>query len=216
LNGAPSTGTPQANDFMGRRPQILWQYRSPGKHRVPDGMKPDGETVHHEAGVRVLYISYDGLLEPLGYSQVYEYLRVLAKAHEIFLITFEKAADWQDAARCEALRKEVEAAGIRWHPLRYHKRPTVPATFWDIAVGMAVGFALVLKHRIELIHARSYVPSLIALWLKKVFKSKFLFDMRGFWADEKVDARSWSEAGALYRITKRLEKSLLLNADVVV
>ena len=38
----------------------------------------------------VLYLSYDGLMEPLGQSQILPYLRQLAKGRKITLITFEK------------------------------------------------------------------------------------------------------------------------------
>ena len=39
---------------------------------------------------KILYISYDGILEPLGYSQVFNYVLKLSKDHEIILLTFEK------------------------------------------------------------------------------------------------------------------------------
>ena len=38
-----------------------------------------------------LYISYDGLLEPLGQGQVLNYLEKLADEFDILLITYEKA-----------------------------------------------------------------------------------------------------------------------------
>jgi len=38
----------------------------------------------------VLYISYTGLSDPLGESQVLQYLLRLAQKHRISLITFEK------------------------------------------------------------------------------------------------------------------------------
>ena len=39
----------------------------------------------------ILYISYDGILEPLGQSQVLSYLERLSKDRDIYLISFEKA-----------------------------------------------------------------------------------------------------------------------------
>ena len=42
----------------------------------------------------VLYISYDGMLEPLGQSQVLAYLKHLVADRPIHLISFEKAGDW--------------------------------------------------------------------------------------------------------------------------
>ena len=76
----------------------------------------------------ILYISYDGMLEPLGQSQVLAYLEKLAPGRRINLISFEKPEDWASADKLDALRKRIAKAGIHWHPLRYHKRPTAPAT----------------------------------------------------------------------------------------
>ncbi|MBA3241766.1 MAG: glycosyltransferase, partial [Acidobacteria bacterium] len=42
----------------------------------------------------ILYISYDGMLEPLGESQVLAYLEKLALQWPIHLISFEKPSDW--------------------------------------------------------------------------------------------------------------------------
>ena len=44
----------------------------------------------------VLYISYDGMLEPLGKSQVLGYLNRLAVDRPIHLISFEKPSDWNN------------------------------------------------------------------------------------------------------------------------
>ena len=66
----------------------------------------------------ILYISYDGMLEPLGQSQVVAYLERLAPGRRIHLISFEKAADWSDQNRRSAIGERLRSAGIAWHPLR--------------------------------------------------------------------------------------------------
>lgn len=164
----------------------------------------------------VLYISYDGILEPLGQSQVLRYLERLTPDHKIVLISFERLHDWQQIERREALRRHICAAGITWIPLRYHKRPSAPATAYDIVQGVIVGAWAVMRHRIGIVHARSYVPSVIALALKKLFRLKYIFDMRGFWAEEKVDGGLWPKGCRLYRMTKWFERRFLLAADRVV
>jgi glycosyltransferase involved in cell wall biosynthesis len=166
--------------------------------------------------MRVLYISYDGLLEPLGQSQVLAYLRRLAAGHRISVVSYEKPDDWAAVARRDALRADVQAAGIAWHPLRYHKRFSVAATAWDVAQGWALSRRLVRQQGIEIVHARSYVPSLIALRLKRTLGVRYLFDMRGFWPDEKVDAGTWSRTSPVYRQAKRFERTFLTSADAVV
>ena len=49
-----------------------------------------------KAEKKILYISYDGLLEPLGQSQILSYLKNLSSNFIFFLITFEKKTDWND------------------------------------------------------------------------------------------------------------------------
>jgi glycosyltransferase involved in cell wall biosynthesis len=164
----------------------------------------------------VLYLSYDGMLEPLGQSQVLAYLERLAADRPIHLISFEKAEDWKSASRLRAMRERMQAAGIRWHPRRYHKRPSAVATGWDILMGTVSGLWLVLQYRIGIVHARSYVAAVVALVLKKLMGSKFIFDMRGFWADERVDGGLWPRDGRMYRVAKWFERQFLLNADHVV
>jgi glycosyltransferase involved in cell wall biosynthesis len=164
----------------------------------------------------VLYISYDGMLEPLGQSQVLAYLKRLAADRPIHLISFEKADDWANTTERERIAQDIASAGIAWHPLRYHKRPTALATAWDIGCGIALGLWLVLRYRLALVHSRSYVPSVMALALKRLTGVKFLFDMRGFWADERVDGGLWPRTGRMFRVAKGFERRFLLAADQVV
>jgi glycosyltransferase involved in cell wall biosynthesis len=164
----------------------------------------------------VLYISYDGMLEPLGQSQVLAYLKRLAEGRCIHLISFEKADDWGDAVARDQTTQEVAEAGIIWHPLRYHKRPSALATAWDIAYGIIIGAWLIVRYRLSVVHARSYVPSVMALALKRLTGVKYLFDMRGFWADERVDGGLWPQSGYMFRLAKAFERHFLLAADHVV
>jgi len=164
----------------------------------------------------VLYISYDGMLEPLGQSQVLSYLKRLSNNQRIHLISFEKPEDWVNIAERERIAHGIASAGIVWHPLRYHKRPTSMATAWDIFCGIALGLWLVLRHRLAIVHARSYVTSVMALALKRMTGVKYVFDMRGFWADERVDGNLWPRTGRMFRLAKWFEKRFLLAADHVV
>ena len=164
----------------------------------------------------ILYISYDGMLEPLGQSQVLAYLKRLAVGRSIHLISFEKSEDWVNVAERVRLAQDIATAGLVWHPLRYHRRPSALATAWDIVCGIALGLWLLLRHRLRIVHARSYVPSVMALALKRLTGVKYVFDMRGFWADERVDGNLWSRSGTLYRVAKGFERRFLLAADHVV
>ena len=163
----------------------------------------------------VLYISYDGMLEPLGQSQVLAYLERLAADRRIHLLSFEKSKDYRDINARDAMCARIAAAGIYWHPRRYHKHPSALATAWDIGMGTLSALWLVWRYRLRIVHARSYVASAMALVVKSLTGRKFVFDMRGFWADERVDGGLWPRDGRMYGIAKWFERNFLCNADHV-
>lgn len=164
----------------------------------------------------VLYISYSGMLEPLGQSQVLAYQERLAVGHSIHIISFERIEDWVDVQAREVVSNRMNAVGIHWHPLCYHKRPSALATAWDILCGAFTGLRLVRKHGLSVVHARSYVASVMALMIKRLTGAKYVFDMRGFWADERVDGGLWQRSSRMYRVAKWFERRFLLSADHVV
>lgn len=163
-----------------------------------------------------LYVSYDGMLEPLGQSQVITYLERLSDEIQVHLISYEKPADRADAVSVAAITERLGRSGIAWYPLTYHKSPTVPATLFDIAHGLALGLWLAVRHNVRFVHARSYVPALIGWIIKLLTGARLLFDMRGFWADERVDGGIWRPDGIVYRLVKRLEKTLLKGSNHIV
>ena len=163
-----------------------------------------------------LYISYDGVLEPLGQSQVLSYLERLSNERMIYLISFEKPLDKKNKFLYKEISDRIEEANIQWYPLTYHKKPTMLATLWDMIYATMLSFWLVFRYKLKIVHARSYVASVSALILKKILGVCYIFDMRGFWADERIDGDIWHKDSYLYHISKRLEKSFLLNADIVV
>lgn len=73
-----------------------------------------------------------------------------------------------------------------------------------------------VKNRHQIIHIRSYMPGLGILFLKTLFDFKFIFDIRGFWPDEKVDRLGWSKHSLKYKFFKKLETKLIERADIVV
>jgi glycosyltransferase involved in cell wall biosynthesis len=167
--------------------------------------------------IEALYVSYDGALEPLGQSQVLPYLRGLARLGvRPTLLSHEKPGDLAQRAHVAALRAELAAVGIRWLPLRYHKRPTTLATAYDILQGIAVGAAAVRRRHIAVVHASSYVPALVGLALKRLLGPRLLFDMRGLWADERIEGGIWPARSPLYKLAKRCERYLLVHSDAVV
>ena len=170
-------------------------------------------------GRRALFISYNGMLEPLGQTQVIPYLSELArKGVNVTLLSFEKPKAFtpQGVAQNQLLESKLSSAGIEWHWLRYHQRPSLPATAYDVATGIRYATQLVKKNSIELVHARGHIPATIALSLKKRTNVKMIFDLRGLMAEEYVDAEHWKKGGLPYRLTKKTEQRIFAATDAVV
>jgi glycosyltransferase involved in cell wall biosynthesis len=175
--------------------------------------------LHAGASAKVLYISYDGMCDPLGGSQVLPYLFGLAKrGHQISLISFEKPERTRDER--DAIARACAAAGISWYPLAYHKRPPLLSSIYDVRQMQRLASRLHKKRSFDLVHCRSYLSALVGLRMKRRFGVPFIFDMRGFWADERVDGRIWNLANPLFRAVynyfKKREAEFLNEADHVV
>jgi glycosyltransferase involved in cell wall biosynthesis len=160
-----------------------------------------------------LFISYTGLLEPLGASQVVPYVRGLSqKGHSMRILSFEKAR--RGDGELERTRGALREDGIEWRWLPYHKRPPVLSTMRDVVAGFLAARAVL--EGVRLVHARSHVPALIAYALQKRYGVPFLFDHRGRMADEYADAGIWPAGGVLYRATERWEQRFIRAAAGVV
>jgi glycosyltransferase involved in cell wall biosynthesis len=51
----------------------------------------------------------------------------------------------------------------------------------------------------DMVHTRPGLPALVALYLKKKLGIKYMNDIRGFWADERVDGNMWNLKNPLYK-----------------
>lgn len=167
----------------------------------------------------ILYVSYDGMTDPLGQSQVLPYLIGLSrKGYKFVLLSCEKPEVYNKN------RSEIEqllvGTSIEWAPLPYTKNPPVLSTLFDYWKLKRKAVDLHATHNFGLVHCRSYIPAMIGLYLQKMFGVKFLFDMRGFWADERVDGGLWNlnnpVYNQIYKFFKRKEKAFLENADHIV
>ncbi len=164
----------------------------------------------------ILYLSYDGMTDPLGQSQVLPYLTGLRKkGYSISLVSFEKPAVFSENEKL--IRQICAESGIEWHPLRYTKKPAFLSTVFDIWKMKRKAAEIHKKKSIDIVHCRSYIAASAGIWLKKKFGVRFIFDMRGFWPDERVDGDLWDLKNPLYKrvynFFKRREKQFLELAD---
>jgi len=172
-------------------------------------------TPSREPAVRALYVCYLGLNDPLVHTQVVAYLAGLsARGHVVHLLTFESGR--LSRKRRRRLRTQLRSQGVTWHGLRYHKRPSLPATLYDVVRGALVSTYLMRRHRLEALHARSHVPAAMALIARWFTPLRLLFDIRGLMAEEYVDAGHWKAGSLPFRLVKAVERSAIERADAVV
>lgn len=155
----------------------------------------------------------------LGQSQILSYIIKLSQKGCLFtLISFEKADKYREFE--PDIRAICAQYNIRWIPLMYSKRPPVLSTVWDV---FKLGKQLrksIQNDGCDIIHCRSYLTSLVALKMKRKYGIPFIFDMRGFYADERVEGDLWNLKNPIYRSVykylKKKELQFIQHSDAIV
>jgi len=167
--------------------------------------------------LRLLYVCYLTLDDPLAHTQVVAYLAGLAAAgHDVHLLTFEPGR--LTRSRRRHWRERMAARGITWHGLRYHKRPSLPATILDTLSAAALIAWWSCRLKLDVVHARAHVPAAMAL-IARTFSRRppaLVFDIRGLMAEEYEEAGRWQPGGLPSRITRAVQRAAIKRADRVV
>lgn len=112
----------------------------------------------------ILYISYDGMTDSLGQSQVLPYLTGLSGEYAIHLISFEKKERFETFK--STIQTICDTNGITWHPLNYTKTPPVLSTIYDVRQMFRKAKQLDKEHAFTIVHCRSYISALVGLSFK--------------------------------------------------
>ncbi len=166
--------------------------------------------------MKILYITYDGLLDPLGSSQILPYLYgINDPSKAIFVISFEKSKLYKKFHK--KLNNELQEKNIYWKPLLFSNQFGLIGKLWDFLKIYIFSIRITVNKKINIVHARGHVAAQVAGFLKVFFKVKFIFDFRGLWADERVDKGGWNLNNIFdklqYRYFKNKEKQLLMRCD---
>ena len=139
------------------------------------------------------------------------------KGMEFHLVTFEKNNSkgmlFMDHRRLMDRFREI---GVKWHPLRYHKRPLILSTFYDICTGIIYSLFIVPFKRINYIHAQTSVGGIIAFFVAKFYGKKYIYDINGLLAEEYADAGIWRRGSAIFKIVSYFEKRVIFHADGII
>lgn len=167
-----------------------------------------------------LFLSIDGLTDPLGQSQILPYLCALSKQGFVIKIaSVEKKTLFQKNE--SVVRDIVNEANIDWHYVFYDKKIPFYSQFKNFRALKKLAASIIQSNKSSyFIHCRSYLPALIGLNYKRKYGYRFLFDMRGFWADERAEAGTWNLKSPhqrfLYSYFKRKEAEFYNECDHMV
>ena len=167
----------------------------------------------------ILYITYDGLTDPLGGSQIIPYLKGISSHQKnIVVLSFEKSERLKYVYKSTI--KVMESDSIKWYPLHFTKDFGIVGKSWDLVRMYIMAFFLTYKYKVKIVHARGHPSAQVAYFIKQLLGVKLLFDFRGLWVDERVDKGGWDLSrfshNFQYNFFKRLEKKILSKSDHVV
>lgn len=166
-----------------------------------------------------MFITYDGLLDTLGGSQILPYIKGIAATQGgMVVLSFEKPSRF--ARGQQAMAAELQGYGIHWKPLRFTSGLGALGKLWDLARMYFWGTWLTYMHGVRVVHARGHPTAQIGLFVKRLLGARLIFDCRGLWVDERVDKGGWNMHRPLHRLQyrhfKRVECKLFTQADQVV
>ena len=168
---------------------------------------------------KILFISYDGMTDPLGQSQVIPYLAGLTKyGYEFTILSCDKPKKYAEYK--DYIINLLKPYPIKWVSIPYHKKPAVLSSVYDMMMLKRKASQLYAKEKFDMVHTRAGIPALIGLWMKKKLGVKFLNDIREFYADSRIDGGMWNTKNifykSIYNYFKKKEDEAIENSDGIV
>ena len=163
----------------------------------------------------ILYLSLDGILDSVGDSQILSYLQILSNSNNIVLNTFEKK-EKINLIEIEKLKNKLKKKNILWYYFDYPKKKNVFRIVYCLLFFQFKICTFILKYKINILHLRGSALGFLTIIPMFLYKIKLIYDMRGFWADEKADRISLSRKSFFFLFFKNLEKYLCKKAAAII
>jgi glycosyltransferase involved in cell wall biosynthesis len=161
----------------------------------------------------ILYMTENGVTDHIGRSQVAPYVLGLAQeGYQLHVLSAEKPGR---EALIEEYKRLFDAAGVRWTRVAYRNRPPVLGHALTQWLMKRAAVRIIRQDKVQLLHCRSFPPTLIAHRLKRLLGIKYIFDFRDFYADGGLKKRR-GLAYLVFRTLKKRERPMICHADKVV
>lgn len=161
--------------------------------------------------MRILYISYDGITDHIGRSQVATYLIGLSRlGYRITVVSAEKRGREKLVAEYGTTFRDSQ---IDWRYVNYRNKPPLLAQAVTLLLLYQLASSVLAGGSFGIVHCRDLLPTAIGYRLKRRFGVKLLYDFRNFTADGGLERRSFP---FVYRYLKRRERVYVRSADRIV
>lgn len=169
----------------------------------------------------ILYLTYDGITEPIGKTQGLNYMLALAQNnYKIIIVSLEKKRFYKKNK--QNIKKEIASYNsLKWFHLRYFETRFLRFIFHILHFTgfFIIAFIATLIYRPHVIHCRSYMPMLSGYILSWLFRKKIIFDARGFWIESRFDGKIWKN-NILYKtcflFMKKLERKFYAKSSCII
>lgn len=164
---------------------------------------------------KIIYISHDGILDPLGQSQILQYLESLTLNYRFFLITLEKEKNLNNKKNLKLIKEKMSSLNIIWINYTFVNSGLIKTVtnFYKIFKYL---YYLFKKEKIEIVHIRSYLPGFYIIPLKFLYSFKLIFDIRGFLPEEKIDRLKIRYISFKFISLKLIEKILFKFSEEII
>lgn len=172
--------------------------------------------------LNTLFISDNSITNPILYSQGLPFLNNISrKGWNCYILTFEinNEEKYTSTTMLEYERyNSVEELDFIQVYITLSR--IIPTTLKMLTKGLITSYKIIKSNNIQIIHARSFLPALIAVTLKVIFfrkkDLKVIYDTRGAFIDEWLFIKNRSENSMLAKFAKYVEKLLLQHSDKII
>ena len=167
----------------------------------------------------VLFLSYDGLSDQLGFSQIVPYLEIISKNYlKLKVLSFEKKTRYYRYKKI--VFSNLNKHSIQWSPLFFSSKFKRISKIYDILKLFFLILINLFFTKVHIVHARGHLTAFIANFFLIFFKFNLIFDFRGFWVDERTDNETLNKHkifdNLFFFFFKYLEKKTLKNSNKIV
>ena len=160
----------------------------------------------------IIFASYDGIAGNIANSQILPYIIFLSKNYNITIYSLEKNYNLK---KKNLLEKCFKKLNITWVHETYNYNNLFSLVISLIKFNFNF-FFLLSKIEHKLVHIRSFPSFFLVLGSIYLSKIKIIYDIRGFWIDEKIDRFNWKQNSLKVKLLKSINNYFIKKSNIII